>query len=175
MNVLSSAMRPENTASRGTLLREGSTKGDPVRTSSRFSCNHVLLRRHMADLSPPTTHNLESSSKSANVLRCSWSNTWVGLVRAIDELHPITNLRPVAELRGEVCFASEKATDSDPMSLCALMESVCDQKLAEPLGAVTMQCVLGRPHNVGDLKSKIEVCDVELTNESRACGPAAFF
>ena len=78
-------------------------------------------------------------------------------------------------MRGEVCFASEKATDSDPMSLRALTESVCDQKLAEPLGAVTMQCVLGRPHNVGDLKSKIEVCDVELTNESRACGPAAFF
>ena len=60
----------------------------------------------------------------------------------------------VAELRGEVCFASEKATDSDPMSLRALTESVCDQKLAGSLGAVSIQCVLGRPHNVGELKTK---------------------
>ena len=67
MNVLSSAMRPEYTASRGSLLREGSTKGAPLRTSSRFSCSQVLLKRHMADRSPPSTHSLESSSKSANV------------------------------------------------------------------------------------------------------------
>ena len=57
-------------------------------------------------------------------------------------------------MRGEVCFASEKAIDSDPMSLRALTESVCDQKLAGSLGAETIQCVLGGPHNVGDLKTK---------------------
>ena len=69
----------------------------------------------------------------------------------------------------------KKATDSDPMSLRALTESVFDQKLAGSLGAETIQCVLGGRHNVGDLKNKIEVCDLEITNESRACGPAAFF
>ena len=45
----------------------GSTKGAPVRTSSRFFCSHVLLTRHVAECSPPFTHNLKSSSKSANV------------------------------------------------------------------------------------------------------------
>ena len=67
------------------------------------------------------------------------------------------------------------ATDSDPMSLRALTESVFDQKLAGSLGAETIQCVLGGPHNVGDLKKQIKVGVLELTNESRACGPAAFF
>ena len=60
-------MCPEYTASRGRLFREGSLKGAPVRTSSRFSYGHALLKRHMADCSPPNTHNLESSSQSANV------------------------------------------------------------------------------------------------------------
>ena len=65
MNVQSSAMRPEYTASGGSLLREGSTKGTMLR--SRCSCSHALLRRHMAECFPPRTQNLESSRKSLNV------------------------------------------------------------------------------------------------------------
>ena len=67
VNVLSFAMRPEYTASGGSLLREGSTKGAPMRTSSRFSRSQALLKRHMAECFPPNTHSLESSSKSLNI------------------------------------------------------------------------------------------------------------
>ena len=61
INVQSSAMRPEYTASRGSLLREGSTKGAPLRTSLRFSCSHALLKRHMTECFPPRTQSLVSS------------------------------------------------------------------------------------------------------------------
>ena len=67
MNVLSFAMRPEYTASGGSLLREGSTKGAPMRTSSRFSRSQALLKRHMAECFPPNTHSLKSSSKTLNI------------------------------------------------------------------------------------------------------------
>ena len=114
-------------------VARGSTKRAPLRTSSRFSCNQVLLKRHMAECSPPSTHSLESSSKSANVSsRCLvlvlsfavGSNTWFWLVFSIVDLRE----EEVVRTGGEACFASERATDSARMRLCALTESVCDQK-----------------------------------------------
>ena len=32
-----------------------------MRNSSRFSCSWALLKRHIAECSPPSTHNLEKT------------------------------------------------------------------------------------------------------------------
>ena len=81
----------------------------------------------------------------------------------------------MAELRGEVCFASENATDSDPMSLRALTECMCDQKLVGSLCAVTIQCVLGGRHNVGDLKTKSKKVIWESQMRVALSVPQVFF
>ena len=56
--------------------------------------------------------------------RAEGSNTGLWLVFAIVDLRE----EEVGRTGGEACFESERATDSARMRLCALTESVCDQK-----------------------------------------------